>query len=262
MASTSPAAPGRPDERHPKRRLSSLLPARRRSGLEALQGRRRGLPCHDQLVRPPSCSHLSDATDLASVRLFDREGSSVRGTLVHGLAPQDVHLLTEFEGPEYAIKPLSVDAFGSPQTLARGQDVDVLSTLPADQSSQKFETQTYVWIAGEHLLEPAPWECVNLLPLLLLRAGHLTSCRVACQLRSIHAREAAPLDYSFRLAGTTRLRPRPAQILVLQARLRQPQPRLVRLGPDPRPEVLSRASGAVRELSGQVHQEGVSASPY
>lgn len=126
-------------------------------------------------VPPPALISPTDATDFTSVLPLNRECSSVRGTLVHGLASRDVKLLTEFEGPEYAIKPISVDAFGSPQTLARGQDVDVLSDLPADQSSQKVGTQTYVWIAGEHLLERAPWECVDLLSLLLLRAGKLTS---------------------------------------------------------------------------------------
>lgn len=111
--------------------------------------------------RSPGLAPASSRSDLPVLSCVSPK-ASVRGTLVDGLTSDDVDRLSAFEGPEYAIAPLAVDAFGPAQTRESGGSIDVLGELPQDLRGQRVEARAYVWIAGEHLLESEPWECVLL----------------------------------------------------------------------------------------------------
>jgi hypothetical protein len=78
------------------------------------------------------------------------------------LTERDIDRLTAFEGPEYALEPLVVNAFGPATPLKRGSAVDILGELPEHLGPQEANARAYVWIAGEHLLETEPWEYVPL----------------------------------------------------------------------------------------------------
>jgi hypothetical protein len=119
-------------------------------------------PCRPARRDSPSLEQdPADPTRL-SLGTWVRPDASVRGTLVHGLTERDIDRLTAFEGPEYALQPLVVNAFGPATPLKRGLAVDILGELPEHLGPQEVKARAYVWIAGEHLLETEPWEYVPL----------------------------------------------------------------------------------------------------
>lgn len=71
--------------------------------------------------------------------------TSVRGTLVTGLTDGDVWRLDLFEGGDYARRRVRV------RVLAEEAGAGV-------ESGEECEAETYVWIAGEDVLEESEWD--------------------------------------------------------------------------------------------------------
>ncbi|KAA8643032.1 hypothetical protein EYZ11_003636 [Aspergillus tanneri] len=102
----------------------------------------------------------------------NKDGASVLGTVVFGLADGDVHRLDIFEGPDYVKEKvtvrvlresLSVDGHGLSDQLQDGDGKhlrDVLDAAGAEfaDEGEEVPAATYVFIAGEDKLEEAEWD--------------------------------------------------------------------------------------------------------
>jgi len=76
------------------------------------------------------------------------ESTTVRGTYVQGLTAGDLWRLDIFEGDEYSRKKVKV------KVLDKVGDEKGRGNIEGDE----VEAETYVWIAGEHLLEKVEWD--------------------------------------------------------------------------------------------------------
>ncbi|MCJ1427965.1 hypothetical protein MMC29_005872, partial [Sticta canariensis] len=74
--------------------------------------------------------------------------SSVHGTYVSGLTDGDIWRLDIFEGDQYVRKKLKI------KTLTKLRD----GTGEGNVEGGEVEVETYVWIAGDELLEEGEWD--------------------------------------------------------------------------------------------------------
>lgn len=74
--------------------------------------------------------------------------SSVHGTYVSGLTDGDIWRLDIFEGGQYVRKKLKI------RTLTKVGD----GTGEGNVEGEEVEVETYVWIAGDELLEEGEWD--------------------------------------------------------------------------------------------------------
>lgn len=99
--------------------------------------------------------------------------TSVLGTLVSGLTDGDIYRLDRFEGNEYVREEVSVRVVrgsmhrtaGSSATVggvggSNGELRDMLDVAGADGADEGEEVRavTYVWVAGEQMLEDTEWD--------------------------------------------------------------------------------------------------------
>jgi hypothetical protein len=95
--------------------------------------------------------------------------TSVMGTLVSGLTDGDVHRLDVFEGDQYEKKPVAVrtlrrqqnhDSVRVGDTSSESELRDVLNAVDGEAAGEGEEVAavTYVWTAGEDMLEDAEWD--------------------------------------------------------------------------------------------------------
>lgn len=91
------------------------------------------------------CRHRVKNADYPGV--IPEPGHSVHGTYVTGLTDDDIFRLDYFEGSEYKRQKVKVA---------------VLKSVGADQSDMEkgdmFDTETYIYIAGESHLEEGEWD--------------------------------------------------------------------------------------------------------
>lgn len=73
------------------------------------------------------------------------DATSVRGTYVTGLTQGDIWRLDIFEGDEYARRKVKV------RLLKDNPD-------SKEPSEKMVETETYLWVAGDHFLEKGEWD--------------------------------------------------------------------------------------------------------
>lgn len=77
----------------------------------------------------------------------DDANAAVRGIYVTGLSEGDIWRLDIFEGSEYSRKRVKVELLDG--------------TFPdhgVEKLAMTVETETYIWIAGDHLLEEHEWD--------------------------------------------------------------------------------------------------------
>lgn len=75
-------------------------------------------------------------------------GHSVLGTYVTGLTNADIYRLDLFEGPQYTLRDVKI------RLLKKEGDAKGHGNV----EGKEVETQTYIWIAGDDLLEHAEWD--------------------------------------------------------------------------------------------------------
>lgn len=80
--------------------------------------------------------------------LLPKPGSSVRGTFVTGLTPNDIWRLDLFEGDEYARQKVKC------RILTNVGDEDGKGNVEGED----VEAETYIWVGGEEALEDAEWD--------------------------------------------------------------------------------------------------------
>lgn len=85
----------------------------------------------------------------------------MRGTLVTGLTEGDVFRLDVFEGDEYERRKVRVWPLAESGRDEKGSKGNVRSKLGSAElqvGGEDVEAETYVWVAGEELLEGEEWD--------------------------------------------------------------------------------------------------------
>ncbi|KAL8997741.1 MAG: hypothetical protein Q9169_003070 [Polycauliona sp. 2 TL-2023] len=80
--------------------------------------------------------------------VIPEENSSVRGTYVRGLTDGDIFRLDVFEGDEYERRRVKIKIL-----TVEGDD-----TGEGNVEGEEIETDTYIWVAGEQMLEDGEWD--------------------------------------------------------------------------------------------------------
>ncbi|KAE8857359.1 hypothetical protein PTNB29_08426 [Pyrenophora teres f. teres] len=89
----------------------------------------------------------------------DPSPSSVRGALVTGLTDGDIWRLDIFEGDEYTREKVRVRILTEQNGNEGGADVlGVGASDGGEIEGEEVDTETYIWTAGAHRLEPNEWD--------------------------------------------------------------------------------------------------------
>lgn len=103
----------------------------------------RGLTIHPATL-PLHRRHRVRGHDYPGLIPTENESASVRGTFVTGLTEGDLWRLDIFEGDDYSRQKV---------------DVRLLDEGGAENKAQReVETETYLWVAGNELLEEGEWD--------------------------------------------------------------------------------------------------------
>ncbi|KAF2826684.1 hypothetical protein CC86DRAFT_369880 [Ophiobolus disseminans] len=87
-----------------------------------------------------------------------KEGKSVRGTLVTGLTDGDIWRLDIFEGSEYQRRKVSVRVLEQGSKKGDGGMGDLAQNEEDNVEGKEVEAETYIWTAGAKYLEEEEWD--------------------------------------------------------------------------------------------------------